>query len=167
MDGVATIRRLDARAGRHGVGRGMHVGDTILGIKGRLAFEAPAAVVLVTAHHELEKLVLTGRQLALKNHLGDMWGSFLHEGLWFDPVMRDIEALLDRSQERVTGEVRVRLAGGAMNVVGTRSPHSLLGRGGAAYGERGSWTGDEAAGFARIYGLAQEIASARGREEHE
>lgn len=161
-EGVALVDALNRRAGRHGVGRGIHVGDTILGIKGRLAFEAPAAVVLVAAHRELEKLVLTGRQLALKAPLGDLWGSLLHEGLWFDPVMRDIEAFLDRSQELVTGEVRVRLSDGAFAVTGTRSPHSLLGRGGAAYGERGAgWTGAEAAGFARLYGLASALAAGR------
>ena len=164
LPGVELIEALNARAGRHGVGRGIHVGDTILGIKGRLAFEAPAAVVLVSAHRELEKLVLTRRQLNLKDGLGDTWGSLLHEGLWFDPVMRDIEAFLSSSQQCVTGEVRVRLADGVHEVVGTRSPHSLLGGGGATYGETGAgWTGEEAAGFAKLYGMAQALASRRGR----
>jgi argininosuccinate synthase len=161
-DGVDLVAELNRRAGRHGVGRGIHVGDTILGIKGRLAFEAPAAVVLVAAHRELEKLVLSGRQLALKATLGETYGSLLHEGLWFDPVVRDVEAFLDRSQELVTGEARVRLDRGRFAVTGTRSPHSLLGRGGAAYGERSAgWSGAEAAGFARIYGLSSALASAR------
>jgi len=164
MDPLALIETLNRRAGRHGVGRGIHVGDTILGLKGRLAFEAPAAIVLITAHRELEKLVLTGRQLSLKSTLGETYGSLLHEGLWFDPVMRDIEAYLEKSQERVTGEARVRLADGSITVTGTRSPHTLLGRGGAVYGERGAgWTGEEAAGFARIYGLASELAAERDR----
>ncbi len=164
LDGLDLVAELNRRAGRHGVGRGLHVGDTILGIKGRVAFEAPAAVVLVHAHRELEKLVLTGRQNALKASLGDLWGALLHEGLWFDPVARDLEAFLDRSQERVTGDVRVRLSDGAFAVTGARSPHSLLGRGGAAYGERGAgWSGEEAAGFARLYGLAAELAAGRDR----
>jgi argininosuccinate synthase len=168
MPGVDLVAELNRRAGRHGVGRGIHVGDTILGIKGRLAFEAPAAVVLVAAHRELEKLVLTGRQLAMKNALGETYGSLLHEGLWFDPVMRDIEAFLDRNQEPVTGDVRVRLSEGRFHVAGTRSPNSLLGRGGAAYGERGAgWSGAEAAGFARLYGLAAALAAGRGAPEDE
>lgn len=173
LPGVDLVAELNGRAGRHGVGRGVHVGDTILGIKGRLAFEAPAAVVLVAAHRELEKLVLTGRQLALKAALGETWGALLHEGLWFDPVARDVEAFLDRNQELVTGEVRVRLESGRAIVAGARSPHSLLGRGGAAYGERSAgWTGAEAAGFAKIYGLSAALAAGRsadggegGREE--
>ncbi|MCU0727221.1 MAG: argininosuccinate synthase [Planctomycetes bacterium] len=164
LDGLALIDELNRRAGAQGIGRGVHVGDTILGLKGRIAFEAPAAVVLVAAHRELEKLVLTGRQLSVKGPLGDLYGSLLHEGLWFDPVMRDIEALLERSQERVTGDVRVRLSEGAFAVAGARSAQSLLGGGGAAYGERGAgWSGAEAAGFARIHGLAAALAAERDR----
>ena len=109
--------------------------------------------------------MLTGRQLACKAALGETYGSLLHEGLWFDPVMRDIEAFLDRSQTVVTGEARVRLMEGRFAVTGTRSPNSLLGRGGAAYGERSAgWSGVEAAGFARIYGLAAARAAGRERE---
>jgi argininosuccinate synthase len=164
MDGLDLIAELNRRAGAHGVGRGVHVGDTILGLKGRIAFEAPAAVVLVAAHREIEKLVLTGRQLSVKGPLGDLYGALLHEGLWFDPVMRDIEALLEHSQLRVTGDVRVRLSEGAFAVAGARSASSLLGSGGAAYGERGAgWTGAEAAGFARIHGLAAALAAQRDR----
>jgi argininosuccinate synthase len=160
LEGVALIETLNARAGPHGIGRGMHVGDTILGLKGRVAFEAPAALVLVTAHRELEKLVLTGRQLAMKAGLAETYGAMLHEGLWFDPAVRDLEAYLDSSQRRVTGEVRVRLADGSAQVLGTRSPESLLGRGGATYGERtAGFSGAEAAGFARLYGLAQALAA--------
>ncbi len=164
LPGVRLVTALNRRAGRHGIGRGIHVGETILGLKGRLAFEAPAAVVLIAAHRELEKLVLTGRQLSLKDRLGEIYGSLLHEGLWFDPVTRDIEAFLDENQRLVTGEVRVRLADRSFAVAGARSPHSLLGCGGAAYGERGAgWSGEEAAGFARLHGLASELAAERDR----
>ncbi|RME75711.1 MAG: argininosuccinate synthase, partial [Planctomycetota bacterium] len=101
LPGPDLIARLNDIAGRRGVGRGIHLGDTILGIKGRIAFEAPAPIVLITAHRELEKLVLTKWQRFWKDQLGSFYGNLLHEGLWFDPVMRDIEAMIDSSQRRV------------------------------------------------------------------
>lgn len=151
---VRSIEMLNERAGRHGVGRGMHLGDTILGIKGRVAFEAPAATVLIGAHRELEKLVLSRQQLMWKRTLGDLYGSFLHEARFFDPLMRDIEAFLESSQRRVTGRVKVRLFGGQAIVQGVRSPFSLMNAGQALYGESSTlWTGAEAAAFAKLYGL--------------
>lgn len=154
MDPIRLIAVLDERAGRHGVGRGVHVGDTILGIKGRVAFEAPAATVLITAHRELEKLILSRQQLFWKRTLGELYGTFLHEARFFDPLMRDVEAFLESSQRCVTGSVRVRLFQGQATVLGATSPFSLLDSGVARYGEGTScWNGDEAAAFAKIYGL--------------
>jgi len=151
---VALIEALNTRAARHGVGRGMHVGDTILGIKGRVAFEAPAALTLIAAHRELEKLVLSRQQLFWKSTLGELYGSCLHEARFFDPLMRDIEAFLASSQQRVTGQVRVRLFAGQATVAGASSPFSLMRKDVALYGEQSSlWTGAEAAAFAKIYGL--------------
>ncbi len=157
LDPVTLIETFNARAARHGVGRGVHVGDTILGIKGRVAFEAPAAVTLIAAHRELEKLVLSRHQLLWKRTLGDLYGAFLHEARFFDPLMRDIEAFLASSQRLVSGEVTVRLFQGQATVLGATSPHSRLGAH-ARYGETSAlWTGAEAAAFARIYGLADEL----------
>jgi argininosuccinate synthase len=154
MDPVRLIDVLNELAGRQGVGRGLHVGDTILGIKGRVAFEAPAATVLIAAHRELEKLILSRHQLMWKRVLGDLYGSFLHEARFFDPLMRDIEAFLESSQQRVSGSVRVRLFAGQAAVLGATSPFSLLNPEVATYGERTSlWDGAEAAAFAKIYGL--------------
>ena len=154
MDPIRLIASLDERAGLHGIGRGVHIGDTILGIKGRVAFEAPAAVVLIPAHRELEKLILSRQQLFWKRTLGDLYGSFLHEARFFDPLMRDVEAFLESSQRCVTGEVRIRLFQGQAAVLGATSPCSLLDSGIARYGEDTScWNGDEAAAFAKIYGL--------------
>ena len=116
---IPLLRRLDRLAAAHGVGRGIHLGDTIVGIKGRIAFEAPAALVVVGAHRELEKLVLTKWQQFVKDQASSFYGLFLHEGRYLDPALRDIEALLDSSQSRVTGEVRVRLHRGAFRVVAT------------------------------------------------
>lgn len=155
LDPVALIEQLNQRAGRHGVGRGMHVGDTILGIKGRVAYEAPAAVVLVAAHRELEKLVLSRGQQFWKRTLGDLYGGMLHEARFFDPLMRDLEAFLASSQRVVTGTVNVRLYQGQASVLGVTSPHSLMNADRAKYGEGSAlWTGDEAAAFCKLYGLA-------------
>ena len=155
MGGVAIVRALNEIAGRHGVGRGMHLGDTILGVKGRLAFEAPGPLVVIQAHRELEKLVQTRWQGFWRETLGSFYGNLLHEGLYFDPVMRDLECFLDSVNERVGGEVKVRLHQGLAVVTGTRSPHSLMDPDVAVYGEGAAgWTGEQAEGFARLYGLA-------------
>jgi argininosuccinate synthase len=165
MDPVRLITALDEVAGRHGVGRGVHVGDTILGIKGRIAFEAPAATVLITAHRELEKLVLSRQQLLWKRTLGDLYGAFLHEARFFDPLMRDIEAFLESSQRRVGGTVNVRLFNGQATVLGSTSPFSLLNPETAVYGERTTlWSGVEAAAFAKIYGLQDWLIAQVNRE---
>ena len=153
------LEALNEIARPHGVGRGMHLGDTILGVKGRLAFEAPGPLILIQAHHELEKLVQTRWQGTWRETLGSCYGNLMHEAQYYDPVMRDIEAFLDSVNERVTGEVRVRLYRGRASVVGTRSPHSLLNPDVAVYGEGASaWSGEEAAGFARIYGIPSVLA---------
>ncbi|HMA34935.1 MAG TPA: argininosuccinate synthase [Chloroflexia bacterium] len=150
---------LAAIGNRHGVGRGIHLGNTILGLKGRIAFEAPAALIAITAHRELEKLVLTKQQAFWKDHLADVYGNLLHEGLYFDPVMRDIEALIRSSQGTVAGEVRVRLFKGHIAVEGCRSPYSLLNRKIGTYGETNrAWTGEEAAAFCKLYGLQSVLA---------
>jgi len=153
------VGELDAIAKPLGIGRGVHLGDTILGIKGRIGFVAPAATILIMAHRELEKLVMTKRQAQFKNAAGDYFGDLLHEGLYLDPVCRDIEALLDASQTRVTGDVRLRLRHGGVDLLGVRSPHSLVAKAGVRYGEESAlWTGRDAAGFARIHGMASRIA---------
>ena len=166
MDPVALVETLNVLGAEHGVGRGVHVGDTILGIKGRVAFEAPAALVLIDAHRELEKVVLTKLQLTQKAALGDLYGALMHEGLYFDPVMRDLEAFLDSSQRRVGGAATVQLRQGAHRVLGVRSPHSLFDTGVATYGEETAlWDGRDAEGFTRIYGLQSRLAAAVMSEE--
>jgi argininosuccinate synthase len=156
---VAVIQALNEAGRAFGIGRGIHLGDTILGIKGRVAFEAPGAHLTITAHRELEKLVLTGKQLFWKESLGNLYGSLLHEGHFFDPLCRDLEAFLDSSQDAVTGDVRLLLRPQAFSVQGVRSPRTLVRPDLAAYGESTRlWSGEEAAGFARIFGVPQMIA---------
>jgi argininosuccinate synthase len=151
---VAVIEALETLAGPFGIGRGIHLGDTIIGTKGRVAFEAPAAEVLLTAHRELEKLVLTGRQQRIKESVAGPYGDWVHEGQLLDPVCRDIEALLIRSQERVTGTVNVLLRPGTVFIEGVDSPYSLMAASKGVYGEAtGEWTAADALGFSRIVGL--------------
>jgi len=158
---LALLARLDTLARPLGIGRGVHMGETILGIKGRIGFVAPAATLLIGAHHELEKLVLTKRQATFKDQASAYYGDLLHEGLYLDPVCRDLERLIDSSQEFVSGDVRVHLRRGGFDVLGARSPHTLV-RKGATYGEQSAlWSGADARGFARIYGLPSRLAEER------
>jgi argininosuccinate synthase len=156
---VAAIDALNAIGRRYGIGRGIHLGDTILGIKGRVGFEAPAAHLLIAAHRELEKLVLTGKQLFWKEQLGNLYGALLHEGHFFDPLARDLEAFLESSQRVVTGDVRVRIFPRSFAVEGVRSANSLMRSEIASYGEGTSlWSGPEAAAFAKIFGVPEMLA---------
>jgi argininosuccinate synthase len=151
---VAIIEALEALAAPYGIGRGIHLGDTIIGTKGRVAFEAPAAEVLLTAHRELEKLVLTGRQQRIKELLAQPYGDLVHEGQLLDPVCRDIEALLISSQQRVSGNVHFLLQTGALFIEGVESPFSLMAASRGVYGEAaGEWSAADALGFSRIAAL--------------
>jgi len=159
LSGPDLIARVSALAASYGLGRNIHVGETALGIKGRIGFEAGAALLLIAAHRELEKLVLTKWQVFWKDQLGRFYGDRLHEGHYFDPSLRDIEALLSSSQRKVTGETRVRVAAGRFMVTGARSPFSMMDRSVATYGEEHRlWTGDEARAFARIGAIPELLA---------
>jgi argininosuccinate synthase len=154
LDPVTLIETLEALAAPYGIGRGIHLGDTIIGTKGRVAFEAPAASVLLDAHRELEKLVLTGRQQRIKDLVAQPYGDLVHEGQLLDPVCRDIEALLVSSQARVTGDVHLLLRPGSAFVEGVESPFSLMSASKGAYGEAvGEWTAADALGFSKIVSL--------------
>jgi len=166
LDAVALIAELNAIGRKYGIGRGVHLGDTILGIKGRVGFEAPAAHLLIGAHRELEKLTLTGKQQFWKDTLGNLYGQLLHEGHFFDPLARDLEAFLESSQKQVTGDVKLTLNPRTFAVDGVRSPHSLMDAKVASYGEANRlWSGAEAAGFAKLYGVQQILALRAGENE--
>src|ERR1700761_2153623 len=163
MSPVEVIEALETVAAPFGIGRGIHLGDTIIGTKGRVAFEAPAAETLLTAHRELEKLVLTGRQQRIKETVAQPYGDLVHEGQLLDPVCRDIEALLLSSQERVTGRVRVQLRPGNLFVEGFESPYSLMAASKGVYGEAaGEWTPTDALGFSKIVSLTGVFARRAG-----
>jgi argininosuccinate synthase len=151
---VEVIEQLEVLAGPFGIGRGIHLGDTIIGTKGRVAFEAPAAEVLLTAHRELEKLVLTPRQQRIKESVAGPYGDWVHEGQLLDPVCRDIEALLLSSQERVTGSVQLLFRPGSLFVEGVESKYSLMLASKGVYGEAvGEWSPVDALGFSKIVSL--------------
>ena len=165
---VALIERVENLAAPFGIGRGIHLGETILGSKGRVAFEAPAAEVILSAHRELEKLVLTGRQLRIKEGIAAQYGDLVHEGQHLEPVARDLEAFLASSQARVSGDVQLLLRPGALFVEGVSSPYSLLAASHGTYGETiGEWTAADARGFSRLVALPGELHARAGRPQGE
>ncbi len=155
---LAVIREIEKLAAPWGVGRDVHVGDTIIGIKGRVGFEAPAARVIIDAHFALEKHVLSRWQLHWKEQIGQWYGMFVHEAQYLEPVMRDLEKFLESSQGNVTGEVSIRLRPYSFIVTGVDSPYDLMNASFAFYGEMNkAWTAEEVNGFTRILGNQQRI----------
>ncbi|MEP6951245.1 MAG: argininosuccinate synthase [Ginsengibacter sp.] len=150
---VEAIQHLQSLAGPYGIGRDVHVGDTIIGIKGRVGFEAAAPMVIIKSHHALEKHALTKWQLNIKNQLSEFYGNWLHEGQVLDPVMRDIEAFFQSSQEHVTGDVFVQLMPYRFQVTGIESPYDLMSSKFGKYGEMNTgWSGNDVRGFSKIFG---------------
>ena len=150
---VDAIQELQSIAGPYGIGRDVHVGDTIIGIKGRVGFEAAAPMLIIKGHHALEKHVLTKWQLSWKDQLSQFYGNWLHEGQYLDPVMRDIEAFLLRSQQHVTGDVQIQLFPYRYQVLGIESSYDLMSSKFGKYGEMNlGWTGDDVIGFTKIFG---------------
>ncbi|AXY76262.1 argininosuccinate synthase [Paraflavitalea soli] len=155
------IQYLQTIAGPYGVGRDIHVGDTIIGIKGRVGFEAAAPMVILKAHHALEKHVLTKWQLNWKDQLAQFYGNWLHEGQIMDPVMRDIEAYLENAQQTVTGDVFIQLMPYRFQVIGIESPYDLMSSKFGKYGEMNTgFTGDDVRGFSKIFGNQTSIWTA-------
>ena len=147
------IQFLQSIAAPYGIGRDIHIGDTIIGIKGRVGFEAAAPMVIIKAHHALEKHVLTKWQLSWKDQLSQFYGNWLHEGQILDPVMRDIESFLEKSQRHVTGDVFVELHPHYFTVNGIESQYDLMNNKFGKYGEMNSgWTGEDVRGFSKIFG---------------
>jgi argininosuccinate synthase len=161
------LSALNELGGEHGIGRGIHMGSTMVGNLARVAFEAPGMLILIAAHRELERLVLSNRQQATKAALGTTYGDLLHEAVYYDPVLDDFRAFLGSSQRRVTGKVRVLLHKGAAVILGSKSPYSLLdaaARQGVVYGYGSSlWTGEEARAFAHMYAMPGAIARIAGQ----
>jgi argininosuccinate synthase len=151
LDSVSAIKTLNKIASAYGIGRDIHVGDTIVGIKGRVGFEAAAPLIIIKAHHTLEKHTLTKWQLYWKEQLANWYGNLLHEGQFLEPVMRNIEGFLEDTQKYVTGKVYVRLAPNHFQVLGIESDHDLMNSNAAKYGETNTlWEGQDVRGFSKI-----------------
>jgi argininosuccinate synthase len=160
-NGPKTIQALDEIASKYAIGRDTHVGDTIIGIKGRVGFEAAAPLIIIKAHHLLEKHTLTKWQSYWKEQLGNWYGMFLHEAMYQEPVMRNIETFLESTQENVTGKVFVKLKPYHFELVGIESKHDLMN---SAFGEYGetvkAWTADDVKGFTKILSNSLKIYNA-------
>jgi len=155
---VSLIQYVESLSAAYAIGRDVHVGETIIGIKGRVGFQASAAYILINSHYALEKHVLSKWQQHWKEQLGNWYGMFIHEGLFLEPVMRDIENFLVSSQRNVSGKVFVRLRPFSMIVTGVETPKDLMNSGFAKYGEElGAWTGEDVKGFTRIFSNPMKI----------
>ena len=165
MDPLALVEKLNSIGRTYAAGRGIHLGDTILGAKGRIAFEAPAALALIAGHAELEKLVLTKEQRQLKAQVAETYGRLVHEGLPFEPAAADAEGFLRASQARVTGEARVRFSAGRFEIAGVRSPYSLMRTSLVRYGESNAYlTPAEAEGVGKTLALPGRLWTLAGKE---
>ncbi len=157
-DKIKLINDLEAIASKYGIGRDMHIGDTIIGIKGRVGFEAAAPMLIINAHKMLEKHTLTKWQQYWKDQLGNWYGMFLHEAQYLEPVMRDIEKFLENSQQNVTGTVLVKLRPYSYTLVGVDSPFDLMKTDFGEYGEvNRAWSADDVKGFTKILGNQMKI----------
>ena len=158
---VDAFREIEKIAGPYAIGRDMHVGDTIIGIKGRVGFEAASPLIIIKAHHLLEKHTLTKWQLYWKEQLANWYGMFVHESQFLEPVMRNMEKFLDDSQEFVTGKVFVKLVPYRFETVGIESAHDLMNAKFAKYGEENtSFSGEDVKGFTKILANQMRIFSA-------
>lgn len=158
LGSVAVIQELAKVASAYAIGRDIHIGDTIIGIKGRVGFEAPASLIIIKAHHTLEKHTLTKWQMYWKEQLGNWYGMLLHEGQYLEPVMRNVETFLEDTQKNVSGKVKVKLMPYRFEIQGIESPHDLMSSKFGSYGEmNNAWTGEDVKGFTKIIGNQMKI----------
>jgi len=161
IGGVKAINKIEEIGSAWAIGRDTHVGDTIVGIKGRVGFEAAAPLLIIKAHELLEKHTLSKWQQYWKEQLGNWYGMFMHEAMYAEPVMRDIEKFLENSQQKVSGKVFIRLRPYHFDLLGIESPHDLMNSGFAEYGEmNNAWTADEVKGFTKILSMPLRIYNA-------
>jgi argininosuccinate synthase len=155
-DGPALLARLNREFARYGVGRGLYTGDTTIGLKGRIVYEAPGLAALLAAHRALEEAVLTKQQNRFKPEVARRWVELVYEGFFHDPLKADLEAFLASSQRMVNGEVVLETAGGTVQAVEVRSPH-ILRAAGATYAQTADWGVEEAEGFIRLFGMSSTL----------
>jgi len=156
MEGAALLARLNALFAPYGVGRGVYTGDTVIGLKGRIVYEAPGLISLLAAHRALEDAVLTKQQNRFKPDVARKWVELVYEGFFNDPLKTDLEAFLKSSQTKVNGEVVLETRGGRVDAVAVRSPH-LLNAKGATYAQSADWGVAEAEGFIKLFGMSSTL----------
>ena len=159
-DCVALIETVNEVAGRHGIGRIDHVEDRLVGIKSREVYECPAATVIIEAHKDLEKLVLTRHEIFFKQQVDALWANLAYTGLWMDPLREDLDAFIGKTQERVSGEVKVKLYKGSCQVASRSSPLSLYDKDLATYNIETTFNQSSSAGFIELWGLPTRVANA-------
>jgi len=165
---VATIKALQEIAGSYAIGRDIHVGDTIIGIKGRVGFEAAAALLIIKSHHLMEKHNLTKWQQYWKEQLGNWYGMLLHEGQFLDPVMRNIECFLEDTQKNITGTVHIKLHPYRFELLGITSPFDLMSSEFGQYGEMNKgWSGEDVKGFTKILANQNKIFTSINKSGHD
>jgi len=156
MPGAALLAKLNALFAPYGVGRGVYTGDTVIGLKGRIVYEAPGLIALLAAHRALEDAVLTKQQNRFKPDVARKWVELVYEGFFNDPLKTDLEAFLKSSQAKVNGEVVLETSGGRVDAVAVRSPH-LLNAKGATYAQSADWGVEEAEGFIKLFGMSSTL----------
>ncbi|WP_185761775.1 argininosuccinate synthase [Xanthomonas phaseoli] len=156
LPGAKILAKLNTLFAQYGVGRGVYTGDTVIGLKGRIVFEAPGLISLLTAHRALEDAVLTKQQNRFKPDVARKWVELVYEGFYHDPLKSDIEAFLKSSQAKVNGEVTLETRGGRVDAVAVRSPH-LLNAKGATYAQSADWGVEEAEGFIKLFGMSSTL----------
>ncbi len=156
LEGAALLAKLNALFAPYGVGRGMYTGDTVIGLKGRIVYEAPGLVALLAAHRALEEAVLTKQQNRFKPEVARKWVELVYEGFFHDPLKTDLEAFLQSSQACVAGEVTLETRGGRVDAVEIRSPHLLHAKG-ATYAQSADWGVEEAEGFIKLFGMSSTL----------
>jgi len=167
MDGIELVNYVNQVVGSHGVGIVDHIEDRLVGIKSREVYEAPAAVAIIEAHRDLEKLVLTRNQLVFKGQVEQQWAWLVYSGLWIEPLRQDLEAFIDSTQTRVEGKVKLKLFKGSLRVVGRSSPYSLYDTGLATYTTSSTFDQKAAVGFSNLWGLSSRVAYRVGVEKVE
>ena len=159
IQGVDLISKLNAILGSYGYGSRIYVGDCIIGIKGRIMFEAPALLALIEAHKKLEQIVLTKRQIMFNKQASTQWSDLVYGGLYYEPLVKDIEAYTDSVQKRVSGTVTIKVQPNTIQVVELISPNSLVNANIAMYAQESKWSGTEANGFIKLYSMQQRLAN--------
>lgn len=167
MDLELLVQKLNDIAGSHGVGIIDHIEDRVIGIKSREVYEAPAALILIETHRDLEKLVLTNHELRFKFHVDDQWAWMAYSGLWLDPLMTDLNAFISQTQQRVTGDIKVKMHNGSYRVVGRKSTFSLYDNSTVTYMSKSNFDQKLATGFVTLWGLQSSAANSKIWENKE